>query len=439
MSWIDVDRKAADPEKPYVVSESEIEQLLDNGDRNAIAQVALSGPGLLTSKIRRRAWPLLLGIDSESAKEYADIGVDVMDSQASKPANKLDTTPLEQLLTVAPGDECRDEAQVRLDVERSFVYYPEHPSMPLRVQLMDVIRSVLKRNPGLAYYQGYHDVAQVVLLVMGSTKGAVDVLERLSLHVLRDFMLPSLDPTIAHLAFLEALTTVLDPLLGEILHTVQPYYALSATITLFSHNMRSFGAVCRIFDFVLAHGSAAATLYVVPAFVSYERRRVKEAAADPDSVHATLCNLGEHYDGDNNAVYDDVLAHAARLEAEVPLSSISVHWKRLSPHSALVVPGPPAFDNDAARTLLQSHTAELEAASTRPDKPAKHVIRHNHPRLAKAGALIRRSPLLVPHALLGVSVCFGVLGIAAAYRHDIRSVWGLVASYMTGGIYRDRF
>lgn len=54
----------------------------------------------------------------------------------------------------------------------------------LQEQLIDIILEVLKRNPQLHYYQGYHDVAVSLLLVVGE-KMAVAMLETLSNYHLR--------------------------------------------------------------------------------------------------------------------------------------------------------------------------------------------------------------------------------------------------------------
>lgn len=54
----------------------------------------------------------------------------------------------------------------------------------LQEQLVDIILEVLKRNPQLHYYQGYHDVAVSLLLVVGE-KMAVAMLETLSNYHLR--------------------------------------------------------------------------------------------------------------------------------------------------------------------------------------------------------------------------------------------------------------
>lgn len=54
----------------------------------------------------------------------------------------------------------------------------------LQEQLIDIILDVLKRNPQLHYYQGYHDVAVSLLLVVGE-RMAIAMLDTLSNYHLR--------------------------------------------------------------------------------------------------------------------------------------------------------------------------------------------------------------------------------------------------------------
>lgn len=54
----------------------------------------------------------------------------------------------------------------------------------LQEQLIDIILDVLRRNPQLHYYQGYHDIVVTFLLVVGE-RMAIALVETLSNHHLR--------------------------------------------------------------------------------------------------------------------------------------------------------------------------------------------------------------------------------------------------------------
>lgn len=176
----------------------------------------------------------------------------------------------------------RDEEQVQLDVNRSFVYYPDGMSMKTghlmnslltlsegetesrkdarKSELSHVITAVLRRHSILHYFQGYHDIVQVLLLVLGAD-AAIPAVARLSLLRIRDFMLPTMAGTEPHLQLVPAILYAVDPQLCQHLSQTQPFFALAATLTLYAHDIEEYGDIARLFDFLLAH-EAAISLYL---------------------------------------------------------------------------------------------------------------------------------------------------------------------------------
>lgn len=61
---------------------------------------------------------------------------------------------------------------------------PDEQREGLQEELIDIILLVLKRNPQLHYYQGYHDIVVTFLLVLGERLAAA-LVEKLSTHHLR--------------------------------------------------------------------------------------------------------------------------------------------------------------------------------------------------------------------------------------------------------------
>ena len=78
-------------------------------------------------------------------------------------------------------------------------------------ELSDLITEVLRRQPHLRYFQGYHDICQVFLLVLG--KDSAPAISRLSILRIRDYMLPSLAPALAQLRLLPSILNEADPIL----------------------------------------------------------------------------------------------------------------------------------------------------------------------------------------------------------------------------------
>src|ERR1700761_5913662 len=129
-----------------------------------------------------------------------------------------------------------------------------------KAELSQVILAVLRRHPMLHYFQGYHDIVQVLLLVLG-IDAAISAVSRLSLLRIRDFMLPTMSGTEPHLHLLPTILYAADPKLANHLSHTQPFFALPATLTLYSHQIEEYGSIARLFDFLLA-SEAAIPIYL---------------------------------------------------------------------------------------------------------------------------------------------------------------------------------
>lgn len=123
-----------------------------------------------------------------------------------------------------------------------------------------MIIAVLREHPKLHYFQGYHDIVQVLLLVLG-VNAATAAAARLSLLRIRDFMLPTMSGTVPHLRLLPAILYAADRKLAIHLSQTQPFFALPATLTLYAHEIEEYGDISRLFDFLLA-SEAAVSVYL---------------------------------------------------------------------------------------------------------------------------------------------------------------------------------
>jgi hypothetical protein len=111
----------------------------------------------------------------------------------------------------------------------------------------------------------------VLLLVLGANQAA-PLLARLSLLKIRDFMLPTMSASESHLRLLPAILYANDPALCHHLSELQPYFALSATLSLYAHDIQEYGGISRLFDFLLAR-EAVLSVYMY-ASVSHDSRRI---------------------------------------------------------------------------------------------------------------------------------------------------------------------
>ncbi len=82
----------------------------------------------------------------------------------------------------------KDTDQVARDIDRSLWKFIPGKALYRnfkRRQLSDIVNTVLSKHSDLNYYQGFHDVASVFLLVAKSEESAFAMTERVSLSHLR--------------------------------------------------------------------------------------------------------------------------------------------------------------------------------------------------------------------------------------------------------------
>lgn len=157
-------------------------------------------------------------------------------------------------------------------------------------ELSSVITQVLRQHPMLCYFQGFHDIVQVFLLVL-DVDHAPEVVAHLSLLRIRDFMLPSLSASVAHLRLLPSILYAEDQKLCLHLSRTQPFFALAATLTLYAHDIQEYGDIARLFDFLIAQ-PAVVSIYFFAVIILSRRDELFEIPADePEMLHSTLSKL----------------------------------------------------------------------------------------------------------------------------------------------------
>ncbi|OCL13258.1 hypothetical protein AOQ84DRAFT_385531 [Glonium stellatum] len=379
---------AASPSPPLSAAAAgkvtQIVQACRNDDLDTLIALAASSNGLVDDELRRTAWPILLG--------SRDDPLDAKISWTSLPPH-------------------RDEDQVKLDVNRSFVYYPNNESdkqLERRKQeLSDVITEVLRRYPALCYFQGYHDIVQVILLVLGSGQ-APSAVVRLSFLRIRDFMLPSLDAAISHLHLLPAILDTVDPILRRHLSQTQPFFALAATLTLYAHDIQEYGDIARLFDFFLAR-EAVIPVYFFTVIVLARKDELLEIPPDePEMLHSILSKLPKPLD------LELLIANTITLFDNHPPESLPYRaWRRISSHSVLKTTRNPS---DVARQTIQDGETFLskQDAEMQRTKAIQTVVRG----IKRQIWLYRR-----PAGALSLTVAIGVVAwwMGRSGRMNIRN------------------
>ncbi|KAK4465278.1 GTPase-activating protein gyp10 [Cladorrhinum samala] len=357
----------------------DILEACESRDLAALRALAESPGGFLTDTIRQQAWPILLGLPSADLKTEAP-----EDFWKSLPRHK-------------------DEDQVQLDVNRAFVYYPNHDNESLltlqKSHLSSLIVSTLRHHPHLSYFQGYHDISQVLLLVLPpSTR--YQALSHLSLLRIRDFMLPSLSPAISQLRLLPDILHLSDPALWQHLSSTEPFFALSGTLTMYAHDITTLGEITRLFD-VLLSKEPVFTIYLFAAIVRNRRQELFETPEDePEMLHSILSKLPVPLD------LEGLIQDAGELMERFPPEKLP-QWRRISRWSVLKTRGRGSIED--GEEYFERQVSELEWREKR-DKAMKVLWQYR-------GSV----------RTVGVAVVVGMLAVI------LRRYWGYQSLAGAGG------
>ncbi|RBR22796.1 uncharacterized protein FIESC28_04359 [Fusarium coffeatum] len=321
-------------QEPDVLSNPKAAEIIEAckwKDISRLRSLAEAPGGFLSDTLRRQAWPIVLGLDAPiSEKQDLSSSQDASGDWKQLPRH-------------------RDEDQVQLDVNRSFIYYPNNQSeaeLSLRKsELSSLITEVLRRYPYLCYFQGYHDISQVLLLVLAPECRA-RVLARLSVLRIRDFMLPSFGPTTAQLRLLPDILHAADPKLRRHLAGIEPYYALAGTLTMYAHNIETYQDIARLFDVFLAR-EPVFTVYMFAQIILDRRGEIFEID-EPDMLHVILGKVPTKMD------LDVLIIKSAALFERYPPETLS-YWRQISKFSSLKT----ARDIEASTKQTMEEGAEL--------------------------------------------------------------------------------
>ncbi|EFQ27586.1 GTPase-activating protein gyp10 [Colletotrichum graminicola] len=317
--------------------------------RNIEALKGLAGTrgGFLTDALRRKAWPILLGpTDSESSEDTVATEKEEKGSWKDLPRH-------------------RDEEQVALDVNRAFIYYPNHQNdtelEKNKSELSDLIIEVLRRYPYLCYFQGYHDICQVFMLVLEPPWRA-RLVSRLSVLRIRDFMLTNLEPTVAQLRLIPDILQAADPNLKRHLAGTEPFYALAGTLTMYAHDIQTYGEISRLFDILLVREPVFSVYMFAQIVLNRRDELFDNDEDDPSMLHLILSKVPQKMD------LESLIASATALYERYPPESLSA-WRRISEASSLKTAR--SVEVCAKQTMDEGHAyfqkqlAELKALERR--------------------------------------------------------------------------
>lgn len=327
----------------------------------------------------------------------------------------------------------RDEEQVHKDVDRAFVHYPSGEArhdirsralllMPLPDEpekttetrkgvLYDLIVRILRSHPMLCYFQGFHDIAQVLLLVLGAN-AAYPAIESVCLLRIRDYMLPTIGPAVKPLELLPVILQAADQELARHLTLPHANYALPATLTLYAHIIEQYSDIARLFDFILAH-EPVMSVYLFAGTILSRREQILEIPADDhDMMFFVLQKLPQPLD------LEPLISNALAMFAEHPPGRLPGRvWRNISSSSVLKTAQVPERNHDLNLAMLYF---QRQAAEIRWDETKKNAAR-----MAKK---YKR-----PAATTAAAVAIGALSIWMRRSGNDRYIVSLVLSLIGVG------
>ena len=305
------------------------------------------------------------------------------------------------------------------------------------------------------YYQGFHDVAAVVLDVAGfhpaGERRALAICRALARRRLADACKRDFSDVSIALKLLPALVHALDGELGRLLFRpddldyallLEPLWALSWAVTLFAHNVDDTSLVV-LWDRLLA-APPCFPLYVGAALVVHHRESLIATATEDDAapfLHGALSKLPGLTSG---PAWDSIATSARRLLATTPPArAVARAPRRLRPYLAPVrdVVRTPYFFGRAAPdgpALLSAAPASAPAAAPsrrrngrrrrrRDDQPLVVVV---PPRRQRVVVARRFSVAVALAAILGGLVTENAL--LRAFLEDPTTWWrALVQNLLT--------
>ena len=303
---------------------------MQNKNTDVLAEYLRSTEGLINNEFRMKIWPLILGVANsgdETDEEILSNKQSGIDSPNLKLNRQSVTSFLLNDLDLNDLPPHKDEDQVKLDIQRSFTVLSHMQSYhhlqnesftaifsnndidQLKKSLLNLIIKILRKYPCLNYYQGYHDIASIILIVCYEQGGepnsskndelAFKLLEKLTVFHLRDYMITDINLSINHLKLIPSLLEVVDTDLFELIkqssnsyilssgfhYDYNFYQGLSSILTFYSHDLNNLHQLLIIWDFILSYNSVIVNVYLYVALLLFHKEDIfNQLNIDPNDL-----------------------------------------------------------------------------------------------------------------------------------------------------------
>jgi hypothetical protein len=241
----------------------QLEEAIESEDLCLLREFAALNGGFWCKEYRRSAWSILLHCDK---LQHFD-----------------DFTVLEPNLF----------AQIKLDVDRSFNQFKElsdTDKLETRKSLLKILNNLLSKYNWLNYYQGFHDICSIFILVQGEHLAQKSLSVIMNVYT-RDFMEPKMTGTMLNVGLMMTLMKIVDRDLYNLCNRIdgfEPFFGVSWFLTWFSHHL-DVEKSSRIFDVIIAYGPILLAYLSVVVF-ELEKSKVMKCS-DVGDVLSVMCKL----------------------------------------------------------------------------------------------------------------------------------------------------
>lgn len=260
---------------------------------------AISPGGLVDDEFRAVIWPILSSNlvqndDLDDVSSSYDSDFESAQSDFDEEEEEITDLPTPSLDDLKQHKEWN---QVELDVHRTLSRFPPNITDThrdvLQTELIPLIVRVLSVNPRFNYYQGFHDICLTVLLVCGE-KDALRICTSLAkTGSFNNYLLKTLERSVVReLDLLYVILSRVEPQLERVMRSVElgTMFGLSWPLTWFSHSLKQYQQIVRLFDVLLA-SSPLLPIYISSAIVVYRRASILSCEREMPFLHRLLTEM----------------------------------------------------------------------------------------------------------------------------------------------------
>eukprot|EP00825_Cyclidium_porcatum_P014520 TRINITY_DN17815_c0_g2_i1.p1 TRINITY_DN17815_c0_g2~~TRINITY_DN17815_c0_g2_i1.p1 ORF type:complete len:291 (-),score=37.75 TRINITY_DN17815_c0_g2_i1:192-1064(-) len=210
-----------------------------------------------------------------------------------------------------------------------------------REVLFNILEGISQNNEQFSYYQGYHDIASIVMLIFGLNKG-YHISNQLAHTFFKDPLEIEFERSvIIQISLISMIVEKEDQQLGSILKQCEMYsFCVSWLLTWFSHTIADLNIIFRIFDFLICC-QPYFIIYLCASFILKTKDKLIEQIKE-ESEDGQLGVIFTFYQNIkvNQTELEQILSYTLSLEKKISFYDIQKKFyeqkhSQLPPESAL--------------------------------------------------------------------------------------------------------